>query len=29
MEKFFQKTAPQHPVVRYNYFIQTDGELAW
>jgi alpha-1,2-mannosyltransferase len=20
---------PQHPVLRYNYFIQTDGELAW
>ncbi|CAF1326289.1 unnamed protein product [Adineta ricciae] len=29
MERFFQKMAPQHPVVRYNYFIQTDGNLAW
>ncbi|CAF1691510.1 unnamed protein product, partial [Adineta ricciae] len=29
MERFFQKLAPQHPVVRYNYFIQTDGNLAW
>ena len=29
MERFFQKMSPQHPVLRYNYFIQTDGELAW
>jgi alpha-1,2-mannosyltransferase len=29
MERFFQKMTPQHPVLRYNYFIQTDGELAW
>ncbi|CAF1220955.1 unnamed protein product [Adineta steineri] len=29
MERYFQKMSPQHPVIRYNYFIQTDGELAW
>jgi alpha-1,2-mannosyltransferase len=29
MERFFQKMMPEHPVVRYNYSIQTDGELAW
>ena len=29
MERFFQKMVPQRAVVRYNYFIQTDGELAW
>jgi len=29
MERYFQKMTPQHSIVRYNYFIQTDGELAW
>lgn len=29
MERYFQKMTPQHAIVRYNYFIQTDGELAW
>jgi alpha-1,2-mannosyltransferase len=29
MERFFQKMTPENSVVRYNYFIQTDGELAW
>lgn len=29
MERFFQKMTPQHAVVRNNYFIQTDGNLAW
>jgi hypothetical protein len=29
MERFFQKMTPQHPFLRYNYFIKTDGELAW
>ncbi|CAF0821818.1 unnamed protein product [Rotaria sordida] len=29
MERFFQKMMPEQAVVRYNYSIQTDGELAW
>ncbi|CAF2800763.1 unnamed protein product [Rotaria sp. Silwood2] len=29
MERFFQKMTPERAVVRYNYSIQTDGELAW
>ncbi|UJR24135.1 hypothetical protein I4U23_027101 [Adineta vaga] len=29
MERYFQKMTPEYPVVRFNYFIQTDGELAW
>ncbi|CAF3370487.1 unnamed protein product [Rotaria socialis] len=29
MERFFQKMTPEKPFVRYNYSIQTDGELAW
>ena len=29
MERFFQKMVPERAVVRYNYSIQTDGELAW
>ena len=29
MERFFQKMTPQKAVIRNNYFIQTDGELAW
>ncbi|CAF1038714.1 unnamed protein product [Rotaria magnacalcarata] len=29
MERYFQRMSPEHPVIRHNYFIQTDGELAW
>ncbi|CAF5040092.1 unnamed protein product, partial [Rotaria sp. Silwood1] len=29
MERYFQKMNPEHPVIRHNYFIQTDGDLAW
>jgi alpha-1,2-mannosyltransferase len=29
MERFFQKMTPEKAVVRYNYSIQLDGELAW
>ncbi|CAF3352833.1 unnamed protein product [Rotaria sp. Silwood2] len=29
MERYFQKMTPQHPVIRHNYFIQTDEDLAW
>jgi len=29
MDKYFQKMTPDNPIVRYNYFIQTDGELPW
>ena len=29
MERYFQKLTPEQPVVRYNYSIQLDGELAW
>ncbi|UJR24449.1 hypothetical protein I4U23_005825 [Adineta vaga] len=29
MERYFRKMTPQHSIVRYNYFIQTDGELPW
>ncbi|CAF1368724.1 unnamed protein product [Rotaria sp. Silwood1] len=29
MERFFQKLTPERAVVRYNYSIQTDGELSW
>ncbi|ODQ58128.1 hypothetical protein WICANDRAFT_33870 [Wickerhamomyces anomalus NRRL Y-366-8] len=29
MEKFFTRLTPEAPVVRNNYFIQTDGELDW
>lgn len=29
MEKFFTRLTPEAPVVRNNYFIQTDGNLDW
>ena len=29
MERFFQKMTPENPVVRHNYGIQTDNNLAW
>lgn len=29
MERYFQKMTPEHPVIRHNYFIQTDSDLAW
>lgn len=29
MEKFFMRLQPDKPVVRNNYFIQTDSELGW
>lgn len=29
MAKFFTRLTPDKPVVRNNYFIQTDDELAW
>ena len=29
MERYFQKMTPEQPVVRYNYSIQLDDELAW
>lgn len=29
MEKFFTRQTPDKPVVRNNYFIQTDDKLAW
>ncbi|CAF1427431.1 unnamed protein product [Rotaria sordida] len=29
MERFFRKLTPESPVIRHNYFIQTDEHLAW
>ena len=29
MERFFQKMKPDSPVIRFNYFIQTDEHLDW
>ncbi|GME83903.1 unnamed protein product [Ambrosiozyma monospora] len=29
MEKFFTRLTPDKPVVRNNYFLQTDDDLAW
>ncbi|CDR41447.1 CYFA0S07e02234g1_1 [Cyberlindnera fabianii] len=29
MEKFFQRITPEAPIVRNNYFIQTDDRLDW
>jgi len=29
MNNFFRRVTPEGPVVRNNYFIQTDGELPW
>lgn len=29
MEKFFIKLKPEDPVVRNNYFVQTDDDIAW
>ena len=29
MMSFFRRIQPQHPVVRNNYFIQVDDDLAW
>ncbi|CDK28081.1 unnamed protein product [Kuraishia capsulata CBS 1993] len=29
MEKFFIRQTPEKPIVRNNYFLQTDDDLAW
>ena len=29
MDRYFRKMTPEKAVVRYNYLIQTDGDLAW
>ena len=29
MERFFRKLVPESPVIRHNYFIQTDEHLSW